>query len=113
MVVIKKGSRIFYREAQKLSFLGRFRGLMFRSKNTQNLFFEFTTPKQRAIHSYFVFFPFLALWLDERNRVIDYHVVQPFTSLVKPKEPAKSLLELPFNKKNEQIINFFVDKGKI
>ncbi len=112
-MIIKKGKRIFKRKAQKLSYLGKFRGLMFRSRNTQNLFFEFTTPKQRAIHSYFVFFPFLALWLDESNHVIDYHIVKPFTALVKPKKPAKSLLELPLNKKNKRIIDFFVDRGKI
>jgi uncharacterized membrane protein (UPF0127 family) len=100
-------------KVRKLGFFGKGTGLMFKFRNTENLLFEFRKPGRHAIHSFFVFFPFLALWLDEKNRVLERKIVFPFKATVKPKKEFYKLIEIPVNRKNSRIIGFFVDKGKV
>ncbi|MEN7982083.1 MAG: hypothetical protein ABFQ65_01405 [Nanoarchaeota archaeon] len=95
---------------KKVSFFGKFIGLMFRTKNTSNLLFDFRKNFILAIHSYFVFFDFLAIWVDENNNVLDFKMVKPFSINVCPKLPFTKLVEIPFNDKNKKIIEFFVGK---
>ncbi|MFH1290879.1 MAG: hypothetical protein ABIH92_05755 [Nanoarchaeota archaeon] len=97
---------------KKVSNLRKFTGLMFKQPKTQNLLFEFNTRESKTIHSFFVFFSFLAIWLDEKNKVLDFHVVKPFTFAVRSKKEPRKLIEVPLNFKNEKIIRFFVDKRK-
>jgi uncharacterized membrane protein (UPF0127 family) len=98
---------------KKTNFFSRISGLMFRTKNTKNLYFEFPSYEFAGIHSYFVFFKFLALWLDESNNVVDFQIVRPFTFLIKPNSPSKKLIELPLNVRNKKIIETIVGKGKV
>ncbi len=105
----KKGIEI---DVKKVSIFGKFSGLMFKSNETGNLLFEFNVVKNRFIHSYFVFFPFLALWLDEKNKVIEWLIVRPFTSAISPKKPFKKLVEIPMNTDNEHIFRIFVGGKK-
>jgi len=80
------------------SFFSRFRGLMFRKKPVKLLFvFPFTA--RHAIHSLFVFFPFTAVFLDERKRVVDALDVEPFSLYAAPRAPARYALELPVSEK--------------
>ena len=88
-------------------------GLMFRTKNTPNLLFDLGMNVNAGITSVFVFFPFLVLWLDERNNVIEHRIVKPFRLFVKPRFEFRKFIEIPQNKKNRRIIKIFVDKGKI
>lgn len=99
--------------ASEVSFLGKFFGLMFRSKNTNNLLFEFSKDAAVSMHSLFVFFPFLAVWLDGKNNVIEYKIVKPFTLYIKPKKRFDKILEFPINRKNNKIIKFFVGRRKV
>jgi uncharacterized membrane protein (UPF0127 family) len=99
-------------KVRKVSELGKFSGLMFRTSQTKTLLFEFRKEKLQYIHSIFVFFPFLAVWLDEKNTVVNCRVVKPFVPNLSSKKPAKKLIEIPFNSRNEQIISLFVDKWK-
>jgi uncharacterized membrane protein (UPF0127 family) len=96
--------------AKELSNLGMFRGLMVRGKNCDNLLFN--RKGKWAIHSFFVFFPFLALWLDENNDVIEHKIVKPFSFHVKPERNFVKLVEMPFNDKNKQTIDFLVDRER-
>ena len=91
-----------------VGFLGRFIGLMFKTKKTGNLLFEFSSSKKWAIHSWFVFFDFLAVWLDEDNNVIEVRKVKPFTTRIAPLKPFKRLVEIPLNVENHEIIGFLV-----
>lgn len=100
-------------DARKVSFLRRGIGLMFRSKETEPLLFEFNNDGKRAITSFFVFFPFLAVWLDEKDRVVELKKILPFEFSIRPKRAFRKLVEIPFNHKNEKIISFFVGKRKI
>ena len=98
---------------KKVSELGKIMGLMFKKKTTENLLFEFNEKTNLRIHSYFVFFDFLAIWLDKKNRVLEWKIIKSFTLSVKPKKSFFKLIEIPFNKKNEEIIKSFVGKRKI
>ena len=97
-------------ELTKTGFFRRGLGLMFRTRETDNLLFSFDKPCRVAITSWFVFFPFLAIWLDNKNSVVDMKVAKPFELAFRPKKPAKSLVELPLNAKNRDLIAFFVGK---
>ena len=79
-------------------------GLMFKGRESDNLLFEFKRDVGISIHSFFVFFPFLALWLDSENKVLDSRIVKPFCFSVKPKKPFRKLVEIPFNEKNREMI---------
>lgn len=97
---------------KKVSFLGKFSGLMFKSKNTKNLLFNFKEKKRVGIHSFFVMFPFLAIWTDENNQVIEFKIIESFTPLVKPKKSFSKLIEIPLNNKNKKIVDYFVGRKR-
>ena len=107
---IYSNDKSFFVKVKKVSPLGKFTGLMFKSRNTQNLLFEFRPKEPCTIHSFFVFFPFLALWLDKNNRVLEWNFVKSFTVAVTPKKSPVKLVEVPLNAKNLDIIHLFVDK---
>ncbi len=110
-MIIYKNSRKIQIEAHKLSELGKYSGLMFKSKETKNLLFNFREKKRHGIHSYFVFFPFLAIWLDEKNNILETKIVRPFTFLVKPKKPFSRLIEVPVNKENSSFLKKLVGEN--
>jgi len=84
----------------------RFSGLMFRSKNTDILLFEFPKNTRIRIHSFFVFFPFLGVWIDDKNKIIQVKRIKPFTFSVRPKKSFAKILEIPVNKRNLNILEF-------
>ncbi len=90
---------------KRLSYFSYYIGLMFKSKNSENLLFDL--PGRWGIHSLFVFFPFLALWLDEKNRVIEWKIVRPFSFLVFPRRKFAKLVEVPINARNKIILRNF------
>jgi uncharacterized membrane protein (UPF0127 family) len=90
----------------------KFLGLMFsRRENAEILLFSFRRKQKIKIHSFFVFFRFVALWLDEKNNVVDIKIVKPFTLSILQK-PAYNLIEIPFNKKYKKLINLFTTVDK-
>ncbi len=87
------------------------KGLMFsRRENAEALLFEFSSPGFWSIHSFFVFYPFLALWL-KGNRVIDYKIVRPFSFSVRPRDSFLRLIEIPINEKYKKIVADIVGKN--
>ncbi len=103
MYIIYKNKKIAVR-AKKVSFFGKFFGLMFRSRNTENLLFDFSEKKNLSVHSLFVFFPFLIIWLDKHNRVIGQRVVSPFSTRIRPSSRYQRFIEFPFNAENASLI---------
>jgi len=73
------------------------RGLMFRRKLDHALVFllDSETILGATIHSFFVFFPFDIVWLDNGRKIVDMAVVRPFRLFVAPKKRARYFLELP------------------
>lgn len=77
--------------------LKKMKGLMFRKNLDHALVFILgkKTKVGASIHSFFVFFPFDIIWLDN-FRVIDFKEnVKPFTLNISPKKPADCFIELP------------------
>ena len=72
-------------------------GLMFKSKNTRALLFDFKGKTREVITSLFVFFAFVAVWLDDKNKVLDVKVVKPFRFAIFPKKSFNKLVEIPIN----------------
>ena len=112
MIIYYKNKKINI-SVKKVSVFGKITGLMFKKKTTESLLFDFKKKTKMRIHSYFVFFNFLTVWLDEKNKVLEWRIVKTFTLSIKPKNYFVKLIEIPINKKNEEIVKFFVGGGKI
>ena len=109
-----KNKKIEIKDIKKVKkILGKMNGLMFKSQNTNALLFEFKKQTKASIHSLFVFFPFLAIWLDDKNKIIEKRAVMPFTFSVKPKKEFTKLLEIPINSKYSKVINTFQKDSSI
>jgi len=93
-----KNQRLFgMKKAIKAKGIQKYIGLMFRTRKTKPLIFEFSKDVIMAIHSFFVFFPFKAIWLDKKGKVIEKRIVKPFTFHVCPKKAFRKLIEIPIN----------------
>ena len=105
-VVIKDNSnRINVQNVKKLSEFQKGIGLMFhRREKCPAMLFEFTHPETMLIHSLFVFFKFGAVWLDDKNRIVDKKLVKPFRLSISSGKPFYKLLEIPLNKYYEKEI---------
>jgi uncharacterized membrane protein (UPF0127 family) len=99
-VIIKDNSkRVSVRNVKKLSEFEKGIGLMFHKREKcPAMLFEFTRPTNMMIHSLFVFFKFCAVWLDDKNRIVDKKLVKPFRLSISSKKPFYKLLEIPVNK---------------
>src|SRR3989344_5271772 len=103
-----KNKKIKIPDVKKLSLFEKGIGLMFSPrKNAKALLFEFKKPAKMRFTSWFVFFPFLIIWLDDKNNVLDFKEVKPFTSHIPSEKPCKRVLEIPFNDNYEEIIKRF------
>ena len=115
-ILINNSGRTISIDAKQTGFFRRGFGLIFRGRNTENLVFDFKKEVYRrgALTSFFVFFNFLAIWLDNKNEVVEWRICKPFEPRIMPKNNFQKIVEIPFNRKNEEIIRFFVGKnGKI
>ncbi len=94
--------------AKDCNLLNKFVGLMFSRREKINiLLFEFKRRQKIKIHSFFVFYPFIAIWLDRANKVLDMKVVKPFVFCVSPRKKACKLIEIPIAKKNQKTVKSF------
>lgn len=73
------------------NFFSKARGLMF--SKPKNLVFEFDKPKIVSLHTFFVFFPIDALFLDHKKKVVEKTTMRPF-SFYTPKKKAKYVVEI-------------------
>lgn len=88
------------------NFFERFSGLMFcRRKNAKALLFDFKKPTRVRLHSFFVFFPFLVIWLDDQNKVVDVEFVNSLRSSIFCRKPFSKIIEIPFNEKYKKIVS--------
>jgi hypothetical protein len=99
-------------EVRKLGVFGMFRGLMFKSRYADALLFDFKRQCREGIHSFFC--PrFLGLWIDEKNNLVEYKIVEPNIFLIKPKKKFRKLVEIPISEKHLDIIKFIVGYRKV
>ena len=84
--------------ARECNILQEFIGLMFSCcENARILLFSFEKSQKIRIHSFYVFYPFVAVWLDEKNRVVDLKIVKPFSPYISTRKKCVNLLEIPIN----------------
>lgn len=109
-----KGKEIEILDIKKCNLFWTVRGLMFtkREKARALLLFNFKKPRRMKIHSFFVFFPFITIWLDDKNRVIEFKVIKPWNPLVLPKKEFSRLLEIPLNNRYSPVVKFFLEKER-
>ena len=97
--------------AKKCVGINRSVGLMFkRREKARALLFEFKRPTNLRISSLFVFFPFIVVWLDRKNRVLEIRKVKPFIISVMARKPYKKFLEIPLNSKYEKQAEIFFSR---
>jgi uncharacterized membrane protein (UPF0127 family) len=86
-------------------------GLMFSSKKRAKiLLFDLRKPVNLKIHSFFVFFPFVAIWLDEDKNLIEIKKILPFRILIKARKNFKYLIEIPLNGFYDDVLKSLVGK---
>ncbi len=108
-IQIKTKNRKISLNVRKCCFFGRFRGLMFRNREkSEALLFELNKKKRLSLHSFFVFFPFLVLWLDDKNSVLDSRKCRPFEFRINSEKKFSRIIEIPLNNKNKQIWKLLV-----
>jgi uncharacterized membrane protein (UPF0127 family) len=99
------GKEITIPEVKELSKLGMIKGLMFRRRERANaLLFN----SQEGIHSFFCFFPFLILWLDYDDNVVEFKIIKPWKFFINSKNNFSKFIEIPFNRRYKELIGFFV-----
>jgi uncharacterized membrane protein (UPF0127 family) len=107
-ILLNYKKKKFNLKVRKLKFFGRFIGLMFsKKKNAEALLFDFEKPVNTAIHSWFVFFPFIAVWIDDKNKIFEVKLVKPFFLPISPKRKFVKLVEIPVNKRHNSILKLF------
>jgi uncharacterized membrane protein (UPF0127 family) len=98
---------------KELGFWGRFSGLMFKTSKTSNLIFTFSKNVNYNFHSFFVFFPFLILWIDEKDKIIDKRIIKPFNYKISTVKKYRKVVEIPLNNQNKRIVKLLVGEAKI
>jgi len=100
-------------EVKKCGYSDEAFGLMFQKKENANaLLFDFSNRERLALHSLFVFFPFLAIWLDDKNKILEFRIIKPFSFNVLSKKPFSKIVEVPINLKYQKIIEKLVGKER-
>ena len=110
-MIVYKGKRVSL-SVRCVSFFGKFFGLMFSQKEKAPvLLFDFKQSVSYGIHSFFVRYDFLAVWLNEKNKVIQIDRVKPWTSYLRPQKKYVRLIEIPINTKHKNLVQMFGFSG--
>lgn len=110
---IKKGKQEIEIKVKKCGCFRKAFGLMFcRREKAKALLFEFSKPEKFHLTSLFVFFPFICVWLDERNNIIDIRKIKPFKFHVLSRRFYKKFIEIPISSHYKEIIQNLVGEEK-
>lgn len=85
-------------------FWKNFRGLMFSRRKNILLVLPREGRNRAAIHSFFVFFPFQAIFINSQNEMVEVKKMKPFR-VYRPKKPARFILEIGMNAEEVLIPN--------
>jgi uncharacterized membrane protein (UPF0127 family) len=103
-----KGKKINL-ELKVCNMFERFSGLMFtRKEKAKALLFDFKKPVRIALHSFFVFFPFIVVWINPEGKIIDIKKISPFKPYILPEKEFSKIIEIPVNKKYFEVTNILV-----
>jgi len=105
MIIKYNSKKINIKNIKKLSEFEKGIGLMFKKREKcPAMLFEFKKPTKMRIHSFFVFFKFAAVWLDDKNKIIDLKIVKPFRFSISCNKSFYKLVEIPLNNKYKKEI---------
>jgi len=108
-IVLNYNSKKIALLLRRVGFFGKGWGLMFSSrKNAHALLFEFKKPVDFVLTSLFVFFSFIAIWVDKNGKIIEIKVIKPFRFSIKSPKNFKRLIEIPINKKYDDVLGLLV-----
>jgi len=94
---------------KKCNFIWKIIGLTFtRKEKAKALLFEFEKPSLVSIHSLFVFFDFVGIWIDENGKVLEVKIVKPWAFSIYPSTKFKKLIEIPINKEYSKVVELLV-----
>ena len=98
-------------EVSKVPWFKEGLGLMFSSKKkAQILLFDLKKNSKLGIHSFFVRFPFIAIWINENKKVVEIKKILPYRGLIKPKKSFRYLIEIPLIRRYDAVIKkLFLD----
>ena len=105
-----RGKKFLNAPVLRAGLFTQFIGLMFSRRKTSIRLFSYSSDRRVPIHSWFVFYKFLIVWLDSNDKIIDWRVVKPFTSCVLPDKKCRAFLEIPLDEKYDKEIRFIVGK---
>jgi uncharacterized membrane protein (UPF0127 family) len=92
MIVSNKTNGAKTEALTAFSILPQIRGLMFRARPVCILF-DFREEAVHPIHSFFVFFPFYAIYLSREKKVLEKARIGPFRRIYRNSKAARYLLE--------------------
>ena len=99
------GKTINIRDFREAKGLMVFKGLMFSSREkSRALLFKING----SIHSFFVLYEFLILWMDENNKVVEWKIVKPFSLYEKSHKKFSKILEIPINRRYFKVVKSIV-----
>ncbi|MBS3072916.1 hypothetical protein J4477_03725 [Candidatus Pacearchaeota archaeon] len=98
---------IVIKDTLKANQFMKLKGLMF-STRERALPMLFETKNPLSIHSFFVFYEFLAVWLDDKNNIVDHKIVKPFSIREIAEKDFAKILEIPLNRRYYDVVNFIV-----
>ena len=111
-IIIRDKNKKIILNVRRLNRIERFIGLMFKRRSSPPLLFEFKKETKVSIHSFFVFFPFLAIWLDKENKIVEKKIINPFCPSIKPKKEFKKLIEIPLASISKEKLILLVGKKR-
>ena len=83
----------------------KYLGLMFRSKHTEPVIFEFDRDVEHSLHMFCVFFPCTIIFKDENDEVIESIIAKPFQFNIKCSKPYRKIIEIPIITINKKYLN--------
>jgi uncharacterized membrane protein (UPF0127 family) len=85
-------------------------GLMFSKKEkAKALLFDFKKPVKMSIHSMFISYNFISIWLNSKDEIIEIQKVLPWKFRISPSEKFVKLIEIPFSEKYKDICEKLVE----
>jgi uncharacterized membrane protein (UPF0127 family) len=104
-LIIKSKKKKISLDVKECNFFQKLIGLMFqRRENAEALLFDFGKNTNVSLHSFFVFFPFFVVWLDDKNRIVEIKKAEPFRFNFSIDKPFNKILEIPISKKYSGLI---------
>src|SRR3989344_2133429 len=106
-IIVKKENKKINLEVYQCNYFERFLGLMFsRRQNAKALLFDFGKKVKTPIHSFFVFYSFMAVWLDDKGKILEKRIVSPWKVSISPSVKYRKLVETPLNGKYDDVLTF-------